>query len=356
MLAVFPLAGALFSNYLNNLFYSPGVMVGLGGILLISIAGMTAFCISSGMMFTVLASFHPYVKNAISRIYSIEAAGSLAGGLLFNFILVYSLNSIHILYFLMIINMILAAWYSYCSRKWIAGSISMLISVVLLISIFFIDPDKILSVRQYEGQTILLQQTTPFGDLVVSEQHGQINYYQSGKPLFSSNDLIDKEEKVHYAMALHPSPKKVLMLEGGLDGSILEVLKYHIDRADYADPNKWLMEAVKEHKLHDWPSKINVSSRDARNFLQQIKEKYDVILLNSASPTNIGSNRFYTEQFFGLVKSRMNEAAILSLHLPSSSNYLRDESLELFSSVYNTLEHTFNYIRIIHGNTIYLLA
>ena len=96
---ILPIAGAMLAVWLRSELYAQGMMVSLQGILLISMAGLAAFCFFSGMMFTLLASAlsEAEEKNSISRIYAIEALGSLAGGIIFNFLLIYMFNSLRIL-------------------------------------------------------------------------------------------------------------------------------------------------------------------------------------------------------------------------------------------------------------------
>ena len=86
-----PVLTVFLLNVLKNIVFIEGSMVGLlqvfawSGILLIP------YCLLSGSLFTYL-SHHISLRgkeNLIYRVYSLEAIGSVLGGILFNFILVF---------------------------------------------------------------------------------------------------------------------------------------------------------------------------------------------------------------------------------------------------------------------------
>lgn len=355
--ALFPIAGALFATWLKGYIYSPGVMVSLQGVLLISIAGLAAFCIVSGMMFTMLASF--FSKNnrgGISRIYMLEAVGSLAGGILFNFVLVYTLDSMRILFIILILNVLAAAYYAISEKlKAFAGGTLTLAGLAFAL-IFLMDLDMTTARLRYKNQEVLLNSDTPFGKLVVTEQGGQKTFYHNGNPVASGENIVEREENVHYAMCLHPDPGKVLLLGGGIDGTAEEVLKYPTVRLDYVDPDIWSLKAAQKYLDLNWPEGVEVYHTDIRRFLDNTGRKYDLIIINSEVPGTIGNNRFYTKQFFGSIKSRLHENGIASVRLPGGSNYLDEPVRRLYSSIYKTLEQEFLNIRIIPGNHTYFIA
>lgn len=355
---IFPLAGAFLAVGLRSMLYAPGMMINLQGVFLISAAGLFAFCFVSGMMFTILASAFSGTgqKNSISRIYAIEALGSLAGGIIFNFVLIYAFNSLHILSIIMILNLVAATWFAFKQRKTITGIICLALSIPIMTAAIHFDPDVCLTKMLYPKQEVLLYIDTPFGKLVVTEKAGQYNFFSSGKPFVISDDIAEKEEKVHYAMSLHPSPKHVLMLSGGLDGATEEVLKYDIEGLDYVDPDPWSMEAAEIYTGLKWPDGISIYKQDPYSFLKKTVQAYDVILLNTAPPDNVGNNRFYTDEFFHNIKSRLAEGGIFSIRLPGAGNYLHEETRLQYSTIYNTLSKNFPHIRLIPGNSTCFLA
>jgi spermidine synthase len=67
-------------------------------------------------------------------------------------------------------------------------------------------------------------------------------------------------------------------------------------------------------------------------------------------PSNLQANRFFTKEFFALVKKRLNKGGILVLGLPGSLMYVNDELKNLNSCIFHTLRRVFPYIRVIPGD------
>jgi len=191
--------------------------------------------------------------------------------------------------------------------------------------------------------------------LVVTKQEEQINFFMSGQTIGTSDNTITREEKVHYAMVLHPEPASVLMIFGGLDGSSREVLKYDIDQFDYVEPDPWALKAAMEYGLMH-KGRLSIHESDPRIFLQGSDKLYDVIMMNAPAPNTIGQNRFYTQSFFQEVRYNLKSGGIFCFGLPSSGNYLNEETRMLYGTIYNTLKKCFDQIRIIPGNMTYFLA
>lgn len=353
-----PVAGAFLSIWLRTMFFAPGAMASLQGVVLISLAGIAAFCISSGMMFTLLAAAVSNTgdRGGISRIYAIEALGSLVGGIIFNFLLVYLMNSLRILSLILLVNILLATWYAFAHRRTALAGFGLLAAVMFTILSLALNPDDLAARLLYPGQDILQNTDTPFGKLVVTERGAQVQFYQSGQAVAVSDNVQEKEEKIHYAMSLHHDPKAVLMLAGGLDGAVPEIVKYGVHRIDYVDPDPWLVAAASKHAGLEWPDEVNVYYCDPGRFLDTVRNSYDVIILNAPPPLTVGNNRFYTEGFFERVKRGLKQGGIFSTGLPASGNYLDEGTRMLYSTVWNTMKRHFTQMRLVAGNRSYFIA
>ena len=69
---------------------------------------------------------------------------------------------------------------------------------------------------------------SPYGSLVVTKSGGQLNFIENGAPLFSTENAEKVEETVHYAMAQRPHAVNVLLVSGGVSGTLQELLKYPV--------------------------------------------------------------------------------------------------------------------------------
>ena len=90
-----------------------GSMIGLIHVFTWSGLLMIPYCVLSGSLFTYLSqliSIHGK-RNLIYRVYSLEAMGSVIGGLVFNFIMVFFLKTFQSLVILLTINIFCAYWF-----------------------------------------------------------------------------------------------------------------------------------------------------------------------------------------------------------------------------------------------------
>jgi spermidine synthase len=213
------------------------------------------------------------------------------------------------------------------------------------------------------NQKIIYQKNSPYGNVILTENSGQINFYENGNFLFSmdttgtgSGNIAENEEAVHFAMLQSKHPDRVLLVSGGIEGQLKEILKYPVKQIDYSEINPALIGAAKRFKLLPQSDKINYINTDVRLFLSHNKTKYDVILLNIPPPLTAETNRYYTLEFFRLLKQHLNPKGIIKTQLPSSGNYLSKDAEKSYSVLYATLSAAFEQVNIIPGEKDYFLA
>lgn len=358
LLSVVALVMVVLLNILKNIIFQPGSLVGIYEILLTSFVLLLPFCLLSGFLFTYLSvSFSAYYKrNMIHRIYAVESIGSICGGLILSFILVYFLKALQILGILLMLNLL----FIFVSRE-IRNSFRMkwilcLIGALLIASIFTFNIDKQVKKALYPNQEIIYLKDTPYGNLTVTKSAEQLNFFENASLLFTTGDPVSNEEDVHYAMLQHPEPKNILLISGGITGIIDEILKYDVENIDYVEINPWIIKVGRKWTKTLDDERVNVIVKDPRIYLKSLKKRYDVILMQVPEPNTAQVNRYYTLEYFKLIKTRLNEHGLISLSLPSTINYVSVEANELNSIVFQTLHEVFSNILFIPGNKNYLLA
>jgi len=167
---------------------------------------------------------------------------------------------------------------------------------------------------------------------------------------------MDNEESVHFAMVQHPRPDNILQISGGFSGSTAEILKYDPRRVDYIEMNPALngIASLFSHPLHN--SSIYIHNSDARQFIRSTAVKYDVVLIQIPEPSTLQFNRFYTDEFFSELKNKLKPGAVISLSLPTTSDYVSKEAGRLNSSLYCTLKKNFAHVLIIPVDRNYFLG
>ena len=104
LMGILPLLTVFFVFYLRYALFPTGVIFNLGQILFGTLLLMLPFCLLSGILFTYFSTQISVMgyTNQINNIYSFEAIGSITGGIIFNFLLIFLFNSIFSLKLLMI--------------------------------------------------------------------------------------------------------------------------------------------------------------------------------------------------------------------------------------------------------------
>ena len=358
LLSIMPLTTVFIIRFFRNIAFDIGSMVGIIQILYVSFAALLPFCLLSGFTFTLLAEIisEKYETNLIPKVYALESFGSVIGGLLFSFVMIYFFETFQSLLILMVINIIVVYIISIKYVKNKTRLLLIVLSFMLLTGEIQWNLDAITQKFLYKDQQIIYFKDTPYGNLTVTQKDEQKNFYENSTLLFSTNDPVTNEEAVHYAMIQHPNPKKVLLISGGLSGTIDEILKYKVEKIDYVEINPWLINIGKNYTTTLSNPLVNVIIQDARLYIKFANEHYDVVLINLPDPTTAQLNRYYTTEFINELKPKLNKNAIVSFSLSSSEDYISAEARQVKSIIYTTLGKAFHNIIVVAGLKDYFIA
>ena len=165
----------------------------------------------------------------------------------------------------------------------------------------------------YAGQTkfqhVEIAETRPYG----------LALFLDGAPQSAlADEFVYHEALVHPALLAHPEPKTVMIAGGGEGATLREVLRHpSVERATMVDIDGELVDLVREHMapMHagalDDP-RADVVVGDALAYLREHEERYDAIVIDLVDPSEDGPiAELYTEDFYRLAASRLNEGGIL---------------------------------------------
>ncbi len=355
LLGTIPFLTVFLLRFLKNIAFPVGTMIGLVPIIWSSFILVAPYCILSGISFTLLCSLAWSANGKpVGSVYSTEALGSFAGGIIYSLALIFILNTFQSLTALMAFNFALAmAVERDTPRVW--GVVWTLACAVIVPSIL-LNPDIATKRYLHPAEKILHTKDTPYGTVTVTRQSAQENFYENNVLLASTNDAPGREEPVHYAMVQHPAPKSVLVVSGALSGAVGEVLKYGVRRLDYLEINPTLLRLAKDYSVELNDRRVTLFNTDARLFVREVRGNYDVVLLNGPEPSTIQSNRYYTVEFFQDVKKIMSSGGALSFGLLPAVDYQSEDARRINSTMMNTLKSVFREVLIVPGNSTYFLA
>ena len=342
----------------------PGESLGPAAMLLVSLAVLIPVCVPLGALFaagsrrwserTSLAA-----DAAGGAVYLLEAVGSAAGGVLAGLVLVERVGSLQIAWALG--GVALAGGMVASKRAWKLFPVA---AVCLWAGLAMALPrvDAASVARSWNGFKLLAVRNSAYGNLAVVDNGGSRSLYENGLVLFTAPDPAAAEEAVHYGLLAHPAPRQVLLIGGGIDGSLAQALQHpSIQDIDYVELDPAVLELARRYFPEFWKPieadpRVRVHVTDGRWFLKAGISRYDVIIVNLPDPQTAQLNRFYTLEFFAQAARRLTDSGVLAFQLSGSEDYLSPGLADFLRSIYKTLRAVFPEVVVIPGETVHFLA
>jgi spermidine synthase len=360
----------------------PGELVGPVPILLTSLACLSLFCVVSGALFVVATRMYEQecavsARVAASSAYLLEAAGSGFGGILASIVLLRFIGSFQIAAVVALLNLCVAAVLLFRMSRKQLGAVTVaaaLFAIVLTIPLLiYVAPslDRSAQARLWRGFRLVGSRDSIYGNLAVIEtgntETGNIrSIYDNGVILASAPDENAAEEAAHYALLEHSAPRQLLLIGGGVNGSIAQALKHPtVERIDYVELDPALIDMARQFfPVQSAPivldPRVHMHYADGRyflrNYLKTSGETFDVIILNVPDPQTAQLNRFYTAEFFRSARDHLASGGLLALQLRSSEDYISPDLAEFLRCIHHTLRQVFPYVVAIPGETIHFFA
>ncbi len=373
---VFPLITILVSRNITNIIgVKSGEIIGFLPILYSSFILLAPLCLILGGLFVILSRIIVDAlsgdKEGLATAYIWEAVGAGFGGLLYNFILIHILNPIQIYSFWASLNAGLLAVFMVEGRN-VSRYLKRGGWVILWLLLFIVSlkpaqiVDKASIAKRWKGTDLVDNRDSIYGNIAVIKKESQYSIYENGLLVFSSGDKLSQEESVHFALLSHPAPSRVLLIGGGLGGTMGEVLKHRVKEVTYIELDHRLIDMAQRHipqeeSIYLEDERVNLLNKDGRLYVKEMagKEKfgrYEVAIINLPDPYTAQLNRFYSREFFNEIRDILTEDGILCFGITSSENYISTELANLLSCIYKTLKEPFQGIVIIPGDTNYFIA
>jgi spermidine synthase len=347
----------------------PGEVLGPGPVLLTSLAVLGPLCVLSGALFTGGSRVYATTAaapagEASGSVYLWEAVGSSAGGLIAGLVLVRFLGSLEIALLVSILNLIAASGLALAGSMLRRAAIGMVAGIALVLEFFGVPrrAEEISQIHFWRGQHLVATRNSLYGNLAVVGTEGSRTLYENGVVLFNAPDAPAAEEAVHYALLEHPSPRSVLLIGGGINGSIVEALRHPtVERVDYVELDPAILDLAAEYFPHEWrrlraDPRVRVHVTDGRLFVKTSPLVFDVIIVNLPDPQNAQLNRFYTAEFFDAVSRKLAPGGEFSFQLRSSENYIAPELAQFLRSIHKSLRSVFPEVAAIPGETVHFFA
>jgi spermidine synthase len=352
----------------------PGELVGPVPMLLTSLVCLSVFCAASGALFVatarmIAAELGLSARVASSAAYLLEAAGSALGGVLASVVLVRFLDAFQIAAIVSLLNLSVAVALVFRMKSrqvaLLAGAAA-LATVPLLI---WVAPQCDAAARAclWRGFHVVAERNSIYGNLTVTEtgdsEAGSIrSLYENGSILANAPDPAAAEEAVDYALLEHAAPRRVLLIGGGVNGSVTEALKHPtIESLDYVELDPALIAMAQQYfpaqtAVFRSDGRVHLHFLDGRRFLSETREKFDVIMVDVPDPQTAQLNRFYTVEFFRMARAHLAPGGLFAAQLRSSEESISPDLAEFLRSIRRTLGEVFPYQAAIPGETIHFFG
>ena len=347
----------------------PGELVGPLPMLLASLACLSLFCFVSGALFVVAARMVEAecavsARVATSSAYLLEAVGSGLGGIVASILLLRFLDSFQIATIVAILNLCMAAVLLLrASRRRLAAlTVAAALCAIPLVKFAAPSLDRSSQARLWQGFHLVASHDSIYGNLTVTGTGNLRSIYQNGVILANAPDQNAAEEAVDYALLESTAPRRVLMIGGGVNGSIAEALKHPtVQRIDYVELDPALIEMARQFfpvqsALVVSDPRVHLHTADGRYYLRTTGDRFDVIVLNLPDPQTAQLNRFYTVEFFRSARDHLAPGGLLALQLRSSEETISPDLAEFLRCIRRTLQQVFPQVVAIPGDTIHFFA
>ena len=348
---------------------TPTELLGLAAMLFITFIALSLFCLLSGGLYAVASRFHLHLTNqslaaSMGHVYLMEALGAAVAGLLLTLVLIEYVAGLTICIVLGCINLLMVVWLSRekssITGKWMIRILALAYALVLLIFTPVLESKSLTGL--WNSFSLVESFQSRYGKLELIATGTSKTLYENGVALFSVPDPQAAEEAVHFSLLQHPHPQKILLIGGGVAGTLQEILKHpSVQRIDYVELNPRVIEIAQNYFSADWEpiandARIQIHHLDGRLYLQKTTSTYDVIILNLPEPYNAQLNRFYTREFFDLCRQRLRPDGLLALQAQAAENYINDALADYLRCLHKTLSAVFADVSFIPGDQIHFFG
>jgi spermidine synthase len=261
------------------------------------------------------------LRQTLARVLALDYAGALAGSLLFPLLLLPSLGLLATASLLSLMPLLAALLISRsfpsCRRWW--RPIALALPLLALLSVGMLRLGERLEDGIYDDPVISRQQSR-HQRLVLTRRRDDLRLYLDGNLQFSSIDEYRYHEAlVHPVMALHPAPRRVLLLGAGDGLALRELLRWPgLERVDLVELDPAMLSLARRQpflrrlnggSLED--PRLRVHLGDAFALVPRLQGHYDVVIADFPDPETASLARLYSTAFYNRLRQRLAPHGLL---------------------------------------------
>jgi spermidine synthase len=336
----------------------PGVYLPLHLQFVAIFAALLPIGLILGILFRWVAGTFINNGGSLAGAYAVEGVGGLAGGLCSTVLLKFGFQNLVIALICALVA--LGASLLDPDRRF-SRKLRFVVCAVFVALIFLAwkAPAVDRMMTSWTHPDLVATTDSPYSRITVTYLSGQASVFENDALLFDT-ESTRAEQFVHLAALQHPHPDRVLVLGGGIEGTVREILLHSPRIVDYVELNPALLQLVPpnlpstiQKSLRD--SRVRIFVDDPRRFLEQASS-YDLILVGMPEPASGQANRYYTQEFFRQCRAKLNKHGIIAFSLKSSENFWTQLLTRRMVSIYRAITSVFPAVLFIPGTTNVVIA
>lgn len=355
LFAISPFISIVLLLTLSRLFLQTGEVPTFMAGMILTLVLLLPFCLISGFTFVRLIINAKEMNNfPPGRSFAIETTGGITAGLLLTLLTSGLLNTWELLLLILLLFLAYMTLSFYVDRKGPTFMTKLFFTVIISAAVIS-EPDILF--RQFLLSSIHVTSTrdTPYGNITTGEYSGEESVWYNHILLSYPDDAIEREENIHFAMLQADNPETVLLISGKPESHIPEILKYGVRKITYVERDPYLAKNAETLNI-ETAAEIIVENSDAFRYIGKTKEVFDLIILLLPPPSTFSLNRYYTSEFFEDVKKRLSQGGVFMCSPGPNDYYLNRESVNLYSSIHNSLASGFGNVIPVAGNKLFFIA
>ena len=159
-----------------------------------------------------------------------------------------------------------------------------------------------------------------------------------------ADEFVYHEALVHPAMVTHPNPESVFIAGGGEGATLREALAHgSVKSAVMVDLDGEVVDICRRflpnhHRGAFDDPRVELHFADARQYLENTSQTFDVILIDLPDPQEAGpAGMLYTRNFYDLVRRRLNPGGLVAVQ----SEQCMSGNLDAYAAIGSTLRSVF---------------
>ncbi len=307
-------------------------------------------------------------SDRIGWVYIFESVGGLIGGLVFTFVLAGRVATLPLAVACSAILGVLGGAYLMGEHRRVAGSVALAVGLGAVLAL----PTVAARLEAWShlerwrsfaaGMELRAAADSRYQHLDLGYRDGQFMLYAAGHPAATFPQPTAHRWTGQVVLCQHPDPRRILLLGGGADGMLAELLTHRsVEHVDYVELDPTATAMVRPHlaerdarALAD--ARVRVIHGDPRYVIRAAGRTYDLVWGQFPSPASALAARFYTVGFYEQLADRMAPDGVLAFSTDTSPAELRGESAECTGAIYHTLKRVFGEVIVGWGSSPLVLA